>query len=164
MEVRLDAVIGEIAETVDSSLLRAEPNFTTLPRPNRMHLILLALMYCDIARPYNSNGVMRWRPSRCLNKHVGVRGHGIPDERELTEKPTTISTLADELLETLRANSDLVVDVAFHVIRRFAMYQMGLFEYRGREDGRCQFYRSSQRLLVEDEDGNKTDFVDKYLF
>jgi hypothetical protein len=163
MEVRLDALVAEIAETVDSSLLREEPNFSTLQRPNRMYMILLSLMCCDIVRSNKSNGGMRWRPSRRLNKHVGVKDHGIPDERERIEKPMTISTLADEFSETLRANSEEVVEVAFHVLRCFAMYQMGLLEYRGREDGRCLFYRSSKRLLVEDGDGNKTDFVDKYL-
>jgi hypothetical protein len=162
MEVRLDALVAEIAETVESNVLRDNAKFAILQRPNRMHLILLSLMCCDIVRSNKTNGGMRWRPSRRLNKHVGVKDHGIPDERERTEKPMTNSTLADEFSETLRANSEVVVEVAFHVLRCFAMYQMGLLEYR-REDGRCRFYRSSPRLLVEDEDGNKTDFVDRYL-
>jgi hypothetical protein len=42
------------------------------------------------------------------------------------------------------------------------MYEMGLLEYRGKKDGLYQFYRSSRRLLVEEENGNTADFVDKY--
>jgi len=42
MKVRLDAVITEIAETLDVNLMRHDPNFATLPRFQRMHCIIPA--------------------------------------------------------------------------------------------------------------------------
>jgi len=74
-----------------------------------------------------------------------------------------ISTLADEFEEILQTFGGAIEETAFGVLRRFAMYEMGLFEYRGKTDGLCQFDRSPSRILVEDEDGNTADFVEKYL-
>ena len=79
------------------------------------------------------------------------------------EAPIAISTLADEFSEILQANGKVVEEVTSYVLRLFAMYEMGLFEYRGKKNGLCQFERSSSRILVEDEDGNTADFVERYL-
>ena len=66
-------------------------------------------------------------------------------------------------LTILQANGKVVEEVTSYVLRLFAMYEMGLFEYRGKKNGLCQFERSSSRILVEDEDGNTADFVERYL-
>jgi hypothetical protein len=165
MKVRLDAVIAEIAGTLDLRLLRQDPKFANLWRPHRMHLIMPSLARCDIARAEKSGGrkVLRWRPSRRLKNCVGVKPRGIPDELERIEAPIAISTLADEFSEVLQANVETVEEVASYALRLFAMYEMGLFEYRGKKDGLCQFERSPYRVLVEDEAGNTADLVGKYL-
>jgi hypothetical protein len=74
-----------------------------------------------------------------------------------------ISTLADEFSEVLQANGETVEEAASYVLRLFAMHRLGLFEYRGKKDGLCQFEKSPSRILVEDENGNTADFVEKYL-
>lgn len=68
MKVRLDALIAEIAETINVNLLMRDPNFAALPRFNRLHFILRSLVRCDIARAEKCGGrkVRRWRPSRRL--------------------------------------------------------------------------------------------------
>jgi hypothetical protein len=165
MKVRVDAVIAEIARTVDVNLLRQDPNFEALPRFNRMHFIMAALVRGNIARGEKPGGrrVLRWRPSHSLKDYVGLNPRRIPNELERIEAPIAISTLADEFEEFLQANDEMIEEVASYVLRLFAMYEMGLFEYRGKRDGLCQFDRSSSRILVEDEDGNSADFVEKYL-
>ena len=165
MKVRLDAVIAEIAGNIDAELLEHNSEFAALPRFNRLHFILRSLASCDLARAEKSGGrkVLRWRPSNRLKNYFGLKPRGIPDEYERIEAPTTISTLADKLDEILQTLVEPIEETAFAVLRRFAMCEMGLFEYRGKEDGLCQFYRSSKRALVEDEDRNTADFVDKYL-
>jgi len=163
MEVKLDALVAEMVETIDSNLLVLNPDFETAWRPNRVHLILIFLGGCDIADPTKSKGFLRWRPARRLDNHIGVKDHGISDVLERTEWPTAISALAEKYSESLDNNSEEAVESAFYVMRQFAMYKMGLLEYRGRSDNRCQFERSSNRVLVEDEDGNTADFVEKYL-
>ena len=107
--------------------------------------------------------LFRSRPSHRLKNCVGLKPRGIPDEFERIEAPTTISTLADEFDGILQTLVDRIEETAFGVLRRFAMCEMGLLEYRGKKGGLCQFYRSSSRILVEDEDGNTADFVEKYL-
>jgi hypothetical protein len=165
MKIRLDAVIAEIAASIDAELLEHDSDFAPLPRFNRLHFILRSLARCDLARAERSSGrkVIRWRPSHRLKDCVGLKPRGIPDEFQRIEAPTAISTLADEFDEILQTLDNPIEETAFGVLRRFAMYEMGLLEYRGKKDGLCQFKRSSKRLLVEDEDGNTTDFVDKYL-
>ena len=165
MKIRVDAVIAEIAENIDAALLEHEPDFAALPRFNRMHFILRSLARGDIAKAERSGGrkVMRWRPSRRLKSSVGLTPRGIPDEFERIEAPTAISTLADEFEELLRTVTEEIEQTAFGVLRCFAMYQMGLLEYRGKKDGLCQFYKSSKRIEVVDEAGNTHDFVDRYL-
>jgi hypothetical protein len=165
MKVKLDAVMAEIAGTIDVNLLEYDSNFAALPRFNRLHFIFRSLACCDIARAEKSGGrkVIRWRPSHRLKDYVGLKPCGIPDEFERIEAPITIFTLADEFEEILQTVGGAIEETAFGVLRRFAMYEMGLLEYRGKKDGMCQFYRSSSRILVEDEDGNAADFVDKYL-
>jgi hypothetical protein len=165
MKVRLDAVMVEIAGTIDANLLECDSNFASLPRFNRLHFIFRALVHCDIARAEKSSGrkVMRWRPSHRLKDCVGLKPRGIPDEFERIEAPIAISTLADEFEEVLQTVSGPIEQTAFGVLRRFAMYEMGLLEYRGKKDGLCQFYRSSRRINVVAEAGNTADFVDKYL-
>jgi hypothetical protein len=164
MKVRIDAVMAEIARTLDYNLLNANPAFAKLPRFNRMHFIFRSLARCDIARAEKpGRGVLRWRPSHSLKDVVGLTPRGIPNELERIDAPIAISTLADEFDEFLKANGEMVEEVASYVLRLFAMYEMGLFEYRGKKDGLCQFYRSSARIEVVDEAGNTADFVEKYL-
>lgn len=165
MKVKLDAVMAEMAATIDANLLEYDSNFAALPRFNRLHFIFRSLERCDMARAEKSGGrkVTRWRPSHRLKNCVGLRPRGIPDEFERIEAPMAISTLADEFEEILQTVRGPIEETAFGVLRRFAMYEMGLLEYRGKKDGVCQFHRSSSRILVEDEDGNTADFVDKYL-
>jgi len=165
MKVKLDALIAEIAGTLDVNLLRQDPNFATLPRPQRMHFIVACLERCDIARAEKAGGrrVLRWQPSRRLDGYFGVKCHGIPDELERIETPIAISTLADEFSEVLQANGETVEEAASYVLRLFAMYKLGLFEYRGKKDGLCQFDRSSRSIGVVDDAGNAADFVEKYL-
>jgi hypothetical protein len=152
MKIRLDAVIAEITANIDAELLERDSNFAALPRFNRLHFILRSLARCDIARAEKSGGrkVIRWRPSNRLKDCVGLKPRGIPDEFERIEAPITISTLADEFDEILQTLDGPIEETAFGVLRRFAMYEMGLVEYRGKKDGLCQFYRSSKHLLVED--------------
>jgi hypothetical protein len=165
MKVRLDAVMAEIAANIDANLLEYDSNFAALPRFNRLYFIFRSLARCDIARAERSGGrkVIRWRPSHRLKNCVGLKPRGIPDEFERIEAPTAISTLADEFDEILQTLVDPIEETAYGVLRRFAMCEMGLLEYRGKKDGLCQFYRSSKRINVVDEAGNTADFVDKYL-
>jgi hypothetical protein len=164
MKVRIDAVIAEIARTLDVNLLRQDPNFAALLRPHRMHFIFRSLVRCDIARAEKSGRrVLRWRPSHRLKDYVGLNPRGIPNELETIKPPTAFSTLVEEFDEVLQANGETVEEVASYVLRRFAMYELGLFEYRGKKDGLCQLSRSSRRIEVVDEAGDTADFVEKYL-
>jgi len=160
VKVRLDAVMAEIAANIDANLVEYDSNFALLPRFNRLHFIFCSLAHCDIARAEKSGGrkVIRWRPSHRLKDCVGLKPRGIPDEFERIEAPTAITTLADEFEEVSQTMSGPIEDTAFGVLRRFAMYEMGLLEYRGKKDGLCQFYRSSKRKHE-----NTADFVGKYL-
>jgi hypothetical protein len=123
MKVRIDAVIAEIARTLDVNLLRQDSNFETLPRPQRMHFIFRSLARCDIARAETFGGrkVRCWRPSRRLGRNFGVKWHGFPDELERIERPVAISTLADEFEELLQASGELAEDVADYVLRLLAI-------------------------------------------
>jgi hypothetical protein len=122
MKVRLDALIAEIARTLDVDLLRRDPNFVSLFRPHRMHYIVASLVRCDIARAEKyGRRVLRWRPSPRLKNRIDVKSHGTQDKLERIERPVAISTLADEFAEFLQANDGMVEEVAFSVLRRFAM-------------------------------------------
>jgi hypothetical protein len=123
MKVRIDAVIAEIARTLDVNLLKHDSNFATLPRPQRMHFIFRSLACCDIAKAEKFGGrkVRRWRPSRRLGRNFGVKWHGLPDELERIERPVAISTLADEFEELLQASGELAEDVADYVLRLLAI-------------------------------------------
>lgn len=165
MDTKLDAIIAEIARTLDFSLLMHDPEFSTIPKPQRMHFITRCLAGHDIARgeKYGGRKVRRWRPSRQLEKSIGVKDHGIPDEIERIEAPVAISTLLEELSGLLDINEETINEATDYVLRLFGMHALGLLEYRGKEDGFCQFDRSEKRIDVVDDAGNKTDFVDKYL-
>ncbi|WP_426611350.1 hypothetical protein [Bradyrhizobium sp. McL0616] len=165
MKVRIDAIVAEIATILDVSLLRHDPEFEDLPRFHRMHLIMTCLARRNIARAEKFGGrkVRCWRPSRQLENNVGVKGHGVPGKLERIEPPIVISTLADDFSELLYANGETINEVTDYVLRLFGMHALGLLEYRGKEDGFCQFDRSDKRIDYVDDAGNKTDFVDKYL-
>jgi hypothetical protein len=123
MNVKLDAFIAQIARKLDANLLRADEEFKDLWRPNRLHFILPCLACHDIARGEKwGRKVVRWLPSRRLERHSGVRHHGILPEVERTERPVGISTAADEFSEFLQANGEMVEEAADEVLRRFAMY------------------------------------------
>lgn len=142
MKSRIDAFVAEIARTVDSRILADDSNFAGLWRPYRSHVLLTHLVRRDVARIEKWSGTVRWLPSRTLERKFGVKGHIIPDEVERTERPLGMNTLADEFSEYLRANTALVDEVTSYFLRRFAMYEKGLFEYRGKRGGRCQFRRT----------------------
>lgn len=166
MDVKLDAIIAEIARTLDLSLLKHEPEFANLPRAQRMHFIARSLRARGIARGEKFGGrkVRRWRPSRYLKSHFGVKDHGIPDEIERIEAPAAFSTLVDEFSALLDFNDETINEVTDYVIRRFRMRALGLLEYRGKgDDGFCQFDRSERHIDVIDEVRNMADFVDKHL-
>jgi hypothetical protein len=151
MKVRLDAVMAEIAGTIDAHLLEYDSNFASLPRFNRLHFIFRSLARCDIARPEKcGRKVIRWRPSHRLKDYVGLKPRGIPDEFERIEAPRFFSTLADEFDEYLQTVSSPIEQTAFNVLRRFEMYEMGMLEYRRKKDGLCQFRKSSKCIEVAD--------------
>src|SRR5437867_4442705 len=95
MNVRLDAVIAEIARILDASLLRHDAGFADLPRSQRMHFIKRSLAARDISggEKYGGRKVRFWQPSRRVQGNIGVKGHGIPDELERIEAPIALSTL-----------------------------------------------------------------------
>ncbi|WP_145984377.1 hypothetical protein [Bradyrhizobium nitroreducens] len=165
MKVRVDAIVAEIANVLDISLLRHNPEFADLPRSNRMHLIMSCMARRGIARgeKYGGRKVRYWKPSRHLDTDVGVKGHGIPSELERIEAPVVFSTLADDLSDFLGANGEAVDEVASFVVHLFGQYALGLLDYRGKKDGLCQFVTSSRRVDVVDGRGSTTDFVEKYL-
>ena len=43
MEVKLDAIVAEIVGNIDFELLEGDPKFDSLPRSQRMHLVLRCL-------------------------------------------------------------------------------------------------------------------------
>lgn len=134
MNVRLDALIAEIARILDASLLRHDPEFAMLTRAQRMHFITRSLAARDIARgeKYGGRKVKFWRPSRRVEGNIGVRGHGIPDKVERIEGRIGFSTLFDELSELLDVSDEPINRVTDYVVRLFGMYAMGLLEYRGK--------------------------------
>ena len=140
MKIRLDAVMAEIAGTIDVNLLEYDSNFADLPRFNRLHFIFRSLARCDIARAEKyGRKVIRWRPSHRLKNYVGLKPRGIPDVFERIEAPRFFSTLADEFEEFLQTAGGPIEGTAFGVLRRLAMYETGLLEYRGKKNGLCQF-------------------------
>lgn len=165
MNVRLDAIVTEIATILDFSLLRHDPEFADLPLFQRMHLIMTCLARRNIARAEKFGGrkVRCWRPSRHLEDNVGVKGHGIPDEVQRIDAPIVISTLADDFSELLQANGETVDEVASLVLHLFGKYALGLLEYRGKKDGLCQFVRSSGRIDVAEKARDRTGFVARDL-
>lgn len=122
MKVKLDAFVAEIARILDASLLKHNPDFDTLFRPHRLHIIMACLARCDIAggQKFGGRKVRRWRPSRRLGRYFGAKRHGFPDELERIEAPIAISTLADEFSEVLRANGEMVEDAADYALYIFA--------------------------------------------
>lgn len=134
MNVRLDALVAEIARILDASLLRHDPEFAKLTRAQRMHFITRSLAARDIARgeKYGGRKVRRWRPSRQLESSFRVKDHGIPDEIERIEAAIGFSTLFDELSELLDVSDEPINRVTDYVVCLFGMYAMGLLEYRGK--------------------------------
>ncbi|TFW57600.1 hypothetical protein CT676_29405 [Bradyrhizobium sp. MOS001] len=163
MKVRVDAIVAEIANVLDISLLRHDPEYADLPRFNRMHLIMRCLARRGIARGEKCGGrkVRYWKPSRHLEIDVGVKGHGIPSELERIEAPVVFSTLADDLSEFLGANGEAVDEVASFVVHLFGKCALGLLEYRGKEDGLCQLARSSGGIDVAKKARDNSRFVVK---
>ena len=180
MKVGLDALIAEIARNLDWNLLGWDAKFEGLSRPRRMHLILANLVRLDVARAERSDGSVgvRWRPSHRLENYFGVTRHGIPDEYEDAEAPIAVSTLGKQLSKVLQVNSHAVEGHTVYVSACFAMYRLGMLEYRGKKDGFCQFYKSpdfgerSEELdrkgdltsvtEVVDEAGNTVEFIEEY--
>jgi hypothetical protein len=120
VKVKLDAFIAELAKILDDSLLEYNPDFVTLWRPHRMHVILACLARCDIAGAEEFVGrKVRWRPSRRLRRNFAAKHHEFPDVLERIEAPIGTSTLADELSEVLQANAETVEDTADFVLRIF---------------------------------------------
>jgi hypothetical protein len=117
--VKLDAFIAEIAKIIDASLLEHDPDFETLWRPHRMHIIMACLARCDIARTQKLDGGRRWRATRRWRRNVAAKYHGSPDELERIEAPIGNSTLADKFSKVLRTNAEAVEDVADFVLRIF---------------------------------------------
>jgi hypothetical protein len=119
MDVKLDAIIAEIARTLDLSLLIHDPEFEIIPKPQRMHFIMRCLEGHDIARgeKYGGRKVRRWRQSRNLEKSNGVKDHGIPDEIERIEAPVAVSTLVDEFSKLLDFNDEPINAVTDYVFR-----------------------------------------------
>jgi hypothetical protein len=119
MDVKLDAIIAEIARTLDLSLLIHDPEFAIIPKPQRMHFITRSLATRGIAKgeKYGGRKVRRWRQSRHLEKNFGVKDHGIPDEIERIEAPVAISTLVDEFSKLLDFNDEPINAVTNYVSR-----------------------------------------------
>jgi hypothetical protein len=180
MKVGMDALIAEIARCLDWNFLECDPKFDALSRPHRMQLILASLVREDVAKAEKSDGGVgvRWRASHRLESHFGVTRHGIPDEYEDAGAPEVISTLADEFSKDLQVNGDAVEVHTVYAASCFAMYRLGMLEYRGKEDGFCQFYKSpdfvarSEELErrgdlasvteVVDEARNTVEFIEEY--
>jgi hypothetical protein len=126
VRVKLDAFIAEIAEMLDASLLGYNPDFETLWRPHRLHIILACLALRDIAQAEELGGhKVRWRPSRRLRQEFSIWHHGLPYEFERIQPPIGSSTLADEFSEVLRANAAAVKEVADYVVRVFELRLFG---------------------------------------
>ena len=120
MKVKLNAFIAEITKMLDASLLDYNPDFETLWRPHRLHIILACLAQCDIAQVEELVGrKVRWRPSRRLRQEFCIWHHGLPYEFERIQPPIGSSTLADEFSGLLRANGKAVKEVADYVVRAF---------------------------------------------
>jgi hypothetical protein len=145
MEVKLDALVAEIARDIDFELLECDPKFDTLPRSQRMHLILAMLADRDIARKEEASvgSTICWRPSRRLERYLGVKEHGIPDEHEDTEAPLAIVKLAQELSQALRAyNKEELKITLSATVQLFALCGLGMLEYVGKRNGQCEFRAS----------------------
>lgn len=119
MDVKLDAIIAEIARTLDLSLLMHDPEFAALPKPQRLHFITRSLATRGIAKgeKYGGRKVRRWRQWRHFEKNFGVKDHGIPDEIERIEAPIAISTLVDEFSKLLDFNDEPINAVTDYVSR-----------------------------------------------
>jgi len=117
MDVKLDAIIAEIARTLDLSLLMHDPEFADIPKPQRMHFITRCLEGHDIARSekYGGRKVRRWRLSRNFEKSIGVKDHEVPDEIERIEAPVAVSTLVDEFSKLLNFNDEPINAVTNYV-------------------------------------------------
>ncbi|MGY4368440.1 hypothetical protein ACVW1A_004505 [Bradyrhizobium sp. LB1.3] len=119
MDVKLDAIIAEIARTLDLSLLLHDPEFADLPKPQRLHFITRSLATRGIAKgeKYGGRKVRRWRQSRHFEKNFGLKNHGIPDEIERIEAPVAISTLVDEFSKLLDFNDEPINAVTDYASR-----------------------------------------------
>jgi hypothetical protein len=145
MEVKLDAIIAEIARNIDFELLEGDPKFDSLPRSQRMHLVLTMLAERDVARKEEASvgSTICWRPSRRLEKYLGVKEHGIPDEQEDTEAPLAIVKLAQEFSQALRAYNKEELKVTLSAtVQLFALCGLGMLEYVGKRSGQCEFRAS----------------------
>jgi hypothetical protein len=126
VEVKLNAFIAEIAKILDASLLDHNPDFETLWRPHRLHIILACLARCDIAQVEELvERKVRWRPSRRLRQKFCIWQHGLPYELERIQPPIGRSTLADEFSKVLRTNTEAVKEVADYVVRAFELRLFG---------------------------------------
>lgn len=145
MKVALDALTAEIARNVDWNIREWDSQFEEIPRAHRMNLILHHLASLDVARAEKSDGAVgiRWKPSRRLEAYFGVTRHGIADDYEDVEQLMPISGLADELSRILQGNEEAVEIHIVHTVVYFALYRLGMLEYRGRKDGVCEFNKSS---------------------
>jgi hypothetical protein len=145
MEVKLDAIIAEIARNIDFELLEGDPKFESLPRSQRMHLVLTMLGEGDVARieEPNTSPTVCWRPSHRLEKYLGVKGHGVPDEHEDAEAPLAILTLVQEFSQALRAyNKEELKGTLSATVQLFALCGLGMLEYVGKRSGQCEFRAS----------------------
>jgi hypothetical protein len=145
MEVKLDAMVAEIVGNIDFELLEGDPKFDSLPRSQRICLVLSMLADKNIARKeeVGVGSTICWRPSRRLEKYLGVKEHGIPDEHEVTESPLTLVKLAQEFSQALRAykKEELMVTVSA-AVQLFALFGLGMLEYVGKRNGQCEFRAS----------------------
>jgi len=108
MEVKLDAIVAEIVENIDFELLEGDPKFDSLPRSQRIHLVLSMLADKNIARKeeVGVGSTICWRPSRRFEKYLGVKEHCIPDEHEVTEAPLARVKLAQQFSQALRVRPE----------------------------------------------------------
>jgi hypothetical protein len=176
MNTMIDAVVSEIARSVDLEICRSNPSFEKLHRNHRMYLLLSMLETEGVASKDSSCPTPRWGPSKRLDTFFGVERHGIEDTREDVAPPTALLTLGADFSKALlsfRAQK-LEKEIGL-VVSIFAMCRLGMVEYRGRNsDGACEFraakgFKKKMReyeksglptnvIEIRDDDGPRTFF------